>query len=73
MDTDRPRNDGSPSGREVLANPGVRRHLTLATAASFGSFLQATALAKHVYDITGSALALGMLGLAEFLPAAVLV
>lgn len=57
----------------MLSSPAVRRHLTLATAASFGSFLQATALAKHVYDLTGSALALGWLGLAEFLPAALLV
>jgi MFS family permease len=35
--------------------------------------LQATALGKHVYDITGSEMSIGWLGLAEFVPAAALV
>jgi MFS family permease len=35
--------------------------------------LQAAALGKHVYDITGSEMSIGLLGLAEFLPAAALV
>src|SRR5580765_2261413 len=34
---------------------------------------QATVLGKQVYDLTGSKLALGLLGLAEFLPSALLV
>jgi hypothetical protein len=34
---------------------------------------QVTALGKHLYDLTGRDLDLGLLGLAEFLPAAVLV
>jgi MFS family permease len=51
----------------------VRYFVVAATVSSLGSFLQATALAKQVYDVTGSALALGLLGLAEFLPAALLV
>ena len=64
---------GPPTGREVLADRSVRAYLTAASISSLGSFLQATALAKQVYDVTGSALALGLLGLAEFLPAALLV
>jgi MFS family permease len=35
--------------------------------------LQATTLGKHVYDITGSEMSIGWLGLAEFIPAAALV
>ncbi len=34
--------------------------------------LQAAALAKHVYDITDSEFALGLLGLVEFMPALLL-
>lgn len=64
---------GLPSGRSVLADRSVRFYLVAASVSSLGSFLQATALAKQVYDVTGSALALGLLGLAEFLPAALLV
>jgi MFS family permease len=40
---------------------------------TIGVLLQATALGKHVYDITGSEMSIGWLGLAEFLPAAALV
>lgn len=65
--------DGLPSGREVLADRTVRSFLVAATVASLGSMLQAAALAKQLYDITDSELALGLLGLAEFLPAALLV
>lgn len=57
----------------MLADRSVRRYLFAATVASLASFLQATALAKQIYDLTDSALALGMLGLVEFLPAALLV
>ena len=35
--------------------------------------LLTTVLGKQVFDMTGSALALGLLGLAEFAPAALLV
>ena len=35
--------------------------------------LQATVLGKQIYDITGRELDIGLLGLAEFLPAALLV
>lgn len=64
---------GAPSGRELLADRSVTTFLSAATVSSLAAFLQAAALAKQVYDITGSALALGLLGLAEFLPAALLV
>jgi MFS family permease len=40
---------------------------------TIGVLLQATALGKHVYDITGSEMSIGWLGLAEFVPAAALV
>ncbi len=74
MDAPRSHPDpGLPSGRVVLADRSVRAYLVAASISSLGAFLQATALAKQVYDVTGSALALGLLGLAEFLPAALLV
>lgn len=40
---------------------------------SIGIFLQTAVLAKQIYDISGRELDLGLLGLAEFLPAALLV
>ena len=46
--------------------------LLASTTSSAGVFLQAAALGKQLYDITGSELALGVLGLVEFLPALVL-
>ena len=42
-------------------------------AINAGVLLQATILGKQVYDITGRELDIGLLGLAEFLPAALLV
>jgi MFS family permease len=63
----------APSGGDLLADPSVRLYLATAGLSSLASFLLGTALAKQVYDVTGSALALGMLGLVEFLPAALLV
>ncbi len=63
----------STSSREVLRHRGVRDLLTanflLYTAVS----LQAAALMKEVYDISGRKADLGWIGLAEFLPAALLV
>ena len=41
--------------------------------ASIGAFAQATALGKEIYDISHRKLDLGLLGLAEFAPAALLV
>ena len=62
-----------PTGREVLAAPGVTAFLVAQFTMTVGVMLQAAALGKHIYDITGSALDIGWLGLAEFLPAALLV
>lgn len=62
-----------PSGTGLLADGAVRSYLITAGLSSLASFLLGTALAKQVYDVTDSALALGLLGLVEFLPAALLV
>src|SRR5258705_9862891 len=42
-------------------------------ASTMASLCQATALGKQVYDLTGRELDLGLLGLAEFAPSALLV
>lgn len=47
--------------------------LASSTVLTTGVMLQATALGKHIFDITDSELSIGLLGLAEFLPAALLV
>ena len=57
----------------LLADRPVRNLTGMQFAFSCGVFLQASALGKQVFDITGRELDLGWLGLAEFLPAAVLV
>lgn len=64
---------GSLSAREALAAPGVKPLLASSTILTTGVMLQAAALGKHVFDITDSELSLGLLGLSEFLPAALLV
>jgi len=51
---------------------GIRPLLAALFFATVGVFVQATALGKQVYDITGRPLDLGLLGLAEFLPTALL-
>ena len=51
----------------------VRNLLLSSTGVNAGVLLQATVLGKQVYDITGRELDIGLLGLAEFLPAALLV
>lgn len=62
-----------PTGREVLRSPGVTAFMVAQFTMTVGVMLQAAALGKHIYDITGNALDIGWLGLAEFLPAALLV
>lgn len=62
-----------PSAREVLAAPGVTAFMVAQFTMTVGVMLQAAALGKHIFDITGNALDIGWLGLAEFLPAALLV
>ncbi len=61
-----------PTGRQLLGDRNIRWFLVAATAGSVGAFLQAAALGKQLYDITDSELALGLLGLVEFLPALLL-
>jgi MFS family permease len=58
---------------QVMSDRSVRRLILSEFAFSAGVFLQAAVVGKQVYDITGRELDLGLLGLAEFLPAAVLV
>ncbi len=59
--------------REVLRSPGVTPLLLATLTLYTGVMLQATALGKHVFDITGRELDIGWLGLAEFLPVILLV
>lgn len=61
-----------PSALDVIRDPSVSVYLLAASLSAVGMFLQAAALGKQVYDITDSELALGLLGLAEFLPALLL-
>ena len=73
--------DGAPGAdkprewttREVLRLPNVRAMLVYSAALSSGLLLQAAALGKHVFDITGREIDIGWIGLVEFLPAALLV
>jgi MFS family permease len=51
----------------------VRRYLTASFFWNAGTGLQVAALGKHVYDITGSELSIGLIGLAEFAPAVLFV
>jgi MFS family permease len=64
---------GAMSAREAISAPGVRPLLISSMVLTIGVMLQAAALGKHVYDITGSEMSIGLLGLAEFVPAAALV
>jgi MFS family permease len=61
-----------PSGRVLLRDRSIVAFLIGSSASSVAMFLQAAALGKHLYDITDSELALGLLGLVEFLPALLL-
>ena len=61
------------STRALLRVAPVRNLLGSSVFTSAGVMLQATVLGKQVYDITGRELDIGLLGLAEFLPAALLV
>ena len=65
--------ESASSTRALLKVAPVRNLLTASMAINAGVLLQATVLGKQVYDITGRELDIGLLGLAEFLPAALLV
>lgn len=59
--------------RVVLRRPAVRFYLVSTALAAVGLNVFVTVLFKHVFDTTGDALDIGWIGLAQFLPAAVLV
>ncbi len=59
--------------RKVVTDRYVAPLLTVSFATSMAQLLQAAVLGKQVFDITGRTIDLGLLGLAEFLPAAMLV
>jgi MFS family permease len=61
-----------PSGRELLRSRSITVFLATSAVSSTAMFMQAAALGKQLYDITDSELALGLLGLVEFLPALLL-
>jgi len=62
----------SPSAGAVLRTRGVAPMLLTNLAAVLAAIIQITALGKVVYDLTGRDLDLGLLGLAEFVPALLL-
>ena len=62
----------APTGRQLVADRSIGAFLIAGGASSVGMFLQAAALGKQLFDITDSELALGLLGLVEFLPALIL-
>ena len=61
------------TARDVLRYTNVRRMLGSSFAFHIGVSLQAATLGKHIFDITGRAIDIGWLGLAEFAPIALLV
>jgi len=73
-DADTPPEGRTAGGvREVLGNRSAVALLVAMTCATMASTAQFTALGKFVFDSTRRPLDLGLIGLAEFLPAAVLV
>ncbi len=70
---DEPAETSAPSVREVLANRSVIAYLVAIGSVTTGVLAVVTALGKQVFDLTGRELDLGLLGLAEFLPALLLV
>ena len=47
----------APTGREVLRSPGVTAFMVAQFTMTVGVMLQAAALGKHIFDITGKAMA----------------
>jgi len=66
-------NPSELSASQVLRSPGVSPLLIASFTLTCGVMLQAATLGKFIFDITNSALDIGWLGLAEFLPAALFV
>ena len=59
--------------RDALRHASVRRYLVSTALAALGLNVLVTVLYKQVFDITGDELDIGLLGLAQFLPAIFLV
>jgi MFS family permease len=59
--------------RAALAAPSVRRFIVSTSVSQTGFMLLVTALFKQAYDLTGDELSIGIIGLAQFLPALALV
>ena len=59
--------------RDVIQLPSVRRYLLSTALASVGVNVLITVLFKQAFDITGNELDIGWLGLAQFVPAVLLV
>ncbi len=60
------------SAAEVLRFPAVRRYLLSTALAAVGVNVLVTILFKQTFDITGDELDIGFIGLAQFLPAVLL-
>ena len=58
----------SASSANLFALPDFRRYQTARFLLTIGIQMQSVAIGLHVYDLTHSALALGYVGLAQFLP-----
>jgi MFS family permease len=61
------------TARDVLRYPAVRRYLLSTALAAVGLNILVTVLFKQAFDITGNTLAIGFIGLAQFIPAVMLV
>ena len=64
---------GNSTAGELLQDKNVRRYLLSIASAAVGQNLLLTVLFKQVFDISGNALDIGFIGLAQFLPALLLV
>lgn len=61
------------NAREVLRVPAVRRYLASTALAAVGVNILVTVLFKQTFDVTGDELDIGLIGLAQFVPAVLLV
>ncbi len=59
--------------RDVLRHAAVRRYLVSTAFAAVGVNVLVTVLFKQAFDLTGDELSIGILGLAQFVPAVLLV
>ncbi len=57
----------------MLRNPSVRAYLASTVCAAVGINILITVLFKQVFDLTGDELDIGLIGLAQFIPAVLLV